>query len=243
MRSIIALVIVFVAQSDPWTTVTRSIEQATLTEDVSQMKNLRAQILQLQVAAPAGNRKSLMQYAVAYVDWRMAFNPAIAEREQTDFLDEAEAQLNLALKTSANLAEARALLCAVYGGKIAHDPMSGMILGPRAENAIEAALRLEPDNPRILLTKAVGKFNTPAEFGGDVKEAEALLRQSLERFEKEPVDKPWPNWGRFDAHAWLGQALAKRGDKIGARAEYQKALTIAPKSGWVRFVLIPALDK
>ena len=43
-------------------------------------------------------------------------------------------------------------------------------------------------------------------------------------------DTPWPNWGRFDAHVWLGQALGKRGDKSGALAEYNKALALAPGS-------------
>ena len=62
-------------------------------------------------------------------------------------------------------------------------------------------------------------------------------------FDKEPVEKAWPNWGRFDVHAWLGQTLVKKGDFNGARAEYQKALEIAPKSGWITYVLMPELEK
>ena len=60
---------------------------------------------------------------------------------------------------------------------------------------------------------------------------------------REPAGRPWPNWGRFDAHAWLGQALGARGDKAAARAEYDAALAIWPGSHWVKNVLIPALDK
>ena len=80
-------------------------------------------------------------------------------------------------------------------------------------------------------------------FGGSEKDAEDLLRKAIARFGTEPENKPFPNWGRFDAHAWLGQVLAKRGDKQGARAEYARALEIAPQSGWVKYVLLPALDK
>jgi cytochrome c-type biogenesis protein CcmH/NrfG len=42
---------------------------------------------------------------------------------------------------------------------------------------------------------------------------------------------------------WLGQALAQRGDVEGARKEYDRALQIAPDSGWVKYVLLPALTK
>jgi predicted negative regulator of RcsB-dependent stress response len=41
---------------------------------------------------------------------------------------------------------------------------------------------------------------------------------------------------------WLGQALLQKGDRTGARAEYDKARGLAPNSGWLRYVLLPALD-
>jgi Flp pilus assembly protein TadD len=41
----------------------------------------------------------------------------------------------------------------------------------------------------------------------------------------------------------LGQVLARYGDRSGARAEYDKALALAPNSGWIRQVLLPALDR
>jgi hypothetical protein len=79
-------------------------------------------------------------------------------------------------------------------------------------------------------------------FGGGTDKAQQFLGRSLDRFAMEPADKPWPNWGRFDAHVWLGQALLKKGDRSGARAEYDKARSLAPNSGWLRYVLMPALD-
>ena len=231
------------ADADRWPALTRQLDQAVLDENVTGLKAVRVQLLQLQLASTTGDRRALVQYAVAYADWRMAFNPAASDREQSDYLDEAETQLQASMKSRPRFAEALGLLGSVYGGKIARSPMSGMVFGPRASEAIEDALAIEPDNPRLLLSKGVSKFNTPSAFGGDMKEAEALLRRALDRFAGESADKPWPTWGRFDAHAWLGQTIAKRGDKTGARAEYQRALEIAPRSGWITHVLIPALDK
>jgi Flp pilus assembly protein TadD len=118
-----------------------------------------------------------------------------------------------------------------------------MLLGPMASRSLDRAAKAEPANPRVLLLQGVSAYNTPAMFGGDLGDAERLLRRSLEVLSREPADKPWPNWGRFDAHVWLGQTLLKKGDKAGARAEYDKALAIAPDSGWLRYALIPALDR
>jgi tetratricopeptide (TPR) repeat protein len=101
------------------------------------------------------------------------------------------------------------------------------------------ALGIEPNNPRLLVFRGQSLLNTPPEYGGSIKDAEAALRRALEAFDAEAAAKPWPNWGRFDAHAWLGQALAARHDNAGARAEYAKALTIAPDSAWVKYSLLP----
>ena len=118
-----------------------------------------------------------------------------------------------------------------------------MELGPAAQEAVAAALRLQPDNPRVLLQAGSNTFHTPAEYGGGLDQAEALLRRWVSAFDREPADRPWPNWGRFDAHVWLGQVLAAKGDKAGARREYQAALAIQPQSGWVKYRLLPMLDK
>jgi tetratricopeptide (TPR) repeat protein len=225
-----------------WNAMTKTLERAVLEDDADGIARLRADFLRL-AANESGPERALAQYTVAYADWRLSFNPSIAGKAQTGYLDEAETQLKAALKLTPNSAETLALLSSVYGAKIAHSPISGILLGPRSSDAIDGALKIAPDNARLLLTKGVGKFNTPSTFGGSVKEAESYLRRALDAFTIEPPDKAWPNWGRFDAHAWLGQVLAKTKNRAGARAEYDEALKIAPKSGWVRYVLVPALDK
>src|SRR5262249_45896739 len=117
----------------------------------------------------------------------------------------------------------------------------------------EQAMRLEPNNPRVVLQSAMSLYFTPAEYGGGADKAEAGLRQALALFDREPAGRPGPNGGGFDAHAWLaparagrgrtGETRAGRGDKAGARAEYEQALAIWPNSPWVKYVLIPALAK
>jgi tetratricopeptide (TPR) repeat protein len=226
-----------------WSQTTATLERAVLNDDVATMKAVRASCLQAVAAGLPADRAPLTRYAVAYADWRMSTNPFVSSREQSDMLEEADLQLQEALKAQETFAEGYGLRAGVLGLKIAKSPMKGMVLGPRASALIDRALALEPDNPRLVLQQGVSKFNTPAMFGGSTKEAETLLRRSLALFERERADRPWPNWGRFDAHAWLGQALVKRGDLVGARAQYDRAAAIAPQSGWLRFVLVPQLEK
>jgi tetratricopeptide (TPR) repeat protein len=226
-----------------WTQTTILLERAVLADDAQTVKAVRAACLQAIASGTPAERLPLTRYAIAYADWRLSTNPFVAEREQNDLLDEAETQLQEALKLNDKFAEASGLMAGVLGMKIAKSPMKGMFLGGKSSHFLDQALALEPDNPRLLLQRGVSRYNTPAMFGGSLKEAETLLRKSLTLFEKEPADRAWPNWGRFDAHVWLGQALVKRGDRAGARAEYDRAAAIAPQSGWLRFVLVPQLEK
>jgi tetratricopeptide (TPR) repeat protein len=230
------------AQDDAWAKLTSRIDRAVLADDAATLKSCRAESLRLQTA-PGGDTRALVAYAIAYIDWRLSFSPAIPQAEQDGLLDEAETQLKTAIKIDAKLAEAHALLSSVYGAKIAKSSIRGIVLGPRSSSAIGQAVQLEPNNPRVLLSQGIGKFNTPAMFGGSETEAEALIRRALAAFQQEPAGKPWPTWGRFEAHAWLGQILAKRGDKAAARSAYEQALAIAPDSGWIRYVLLPSVAK
>jgi len=231
------------APAADWRAVVEGIERGTLADDGDAIRQGRTELLRLLAAGGAPADAAMIRYGIAYAGWRLSTNPMIPRAEQDGLLHDAEAHLTAALKADATFAEAHVLLSNVYGMMIAHSPMKGMFLGARASGAVDKALALEPGNPRALVCKGVSKFNTPAMFGGSDKEAERLLRQAVERLAAEPADKPFPNWGRFDVHAWLGQVLARRGDKAGAMAEYTAALAVAPKSGWVKYVLIPALDR
>ena len=121
--------------------------------------------------------------------------------------------------------------------------MRAIVLGPRSLGALERAVEVESANPRVLLLRGITALQTPSAFGGSRDTAEHLLRRSLDEFSHEPRTKAWPNWGRFDAHVWLGKMLGRKGDLDGARTEYQKALAIAPDSRRLRTILLPALER
>lgn len=215
------------------------LETAVLAEDATGVKAARIGLLRQLPTASDPARVALLRYTAAYAGWRLAFASALPAGEKQDLLDDAETQLKETIKLAPGFAEAPALLSAVYGAKIAQAPDLGMTLGMQASAMLAKAVALGPDNPRVLVLKALSLFHTPPEYGGSVRDAEAVFRQALTRFDQEGARTRWPTWGRFDAHVWLGQALAARGDKAGARSEYEKALAIAPGSNWVKLSLLP----
>jgi tetratricopeptide (TPR) repeat protein len=224
-----------------WSQLTARLEKAALDGAANDLKAIRLDLAQ-RIAAPGADEAAL-RYADAYAAYRLVNLPGVTDREKASLLDDAVAQLQAALKRNPKDAEAHALLGSVYGLQIAAAPLvRGMTLGPRANAALDRASEIDATNARVLLVQGVSAFNTPAMFGGGTDKAEQFLRRSLDRFAGEPASKPWPNWGRFDAHVWLGQVLLYKGNRSGARAEYDQARALAPNSGWLRYVLLPELD-
>ena len=226
-----------------WPELTERLERAALAGSGRELRAVRIDLLRQLVRpgeqAPA---QSLLEYAVAYVGYRLANLRDVPEQEQADLVDDAVERLEALVNDDPEYIEAHALLGSLYGLQIGRDASRGVVLGVRATRALDRAEAAAPDNPRVALLQGISAFHKPARFGGGLARAERLLRRSLDLFSREPLDKPWPNWGRFDAHVWLGQTLARRDDRAGARAEYDAALSLAPDSGWVRFVLLPALN-
>ena len=242
MLILLAALVLAQAPSVDWTALTAKVREAAEAGDSTQIKAARAAALKTVVSPAPGVPPALAHYTLAYTDYRLATDQRLGNAECREFADEAEQHLRTAIRLNDKFADAHALLASVIGLKIAWSATvaAKMTLGPDSGAEMDRAKALEPDNPRVWILDGIGFLHRPAEYGGDPKEAERLFRRAAEKLDAARND-PWPNWGRFDAHAWLGQALAARGDVGGARAEYDKALQIAPESGWVKYILIPAL--
>ena len=142
------------------------------------------------------------------------------------------------------LAETYALHASVLGMLIATgNPMSAMVLGPRAGAAMARAERLGPRNPRVALLRGVSAFNTPSMWGGGMDKARTYLERAVALSSEDRAAAPLPTWGAAEAHVWLGRVRQRGGDTAGARAAYTQALTLQPDNVWVSRVLLPSLDR
>jgi hypothetical protein len=87
------------------------------------------------------------------------------------------------------------------------DPMSRyMTYGPKAQEALETARKLNPENPRIYLLQGEDKFFTPEQYGGSKTEAKKLFEEALKKYDSfKPASDLDPNWGRTTVQYFLGQ--------------------------------------
>src|SRR5690606_26994121 len=82
-----------------------------------------------------------------------------------------------------------------------------MQYGPLAQQALDKARQLNPDNPRIYLLEGQDKFYTPEQFGGSKVEAKKLFETALQKFETYKLENPLdPNWGRGMTQYFLAEA-------------------------------------
>lgn len=163
------------------------------------------------------------------------------KKEKKRLLKQAEKELNLVLETQPDDAEAYALRGTVIGDRIG-GAFSGMFLGPKASKSLEKAFELAPENPRVALQRGVGFYFTPKTFGGGIDKAQRELERAQELYVEEPVEQPWPNWGRVDVFAWLGLVFAESGMKEKAKAMYEEGLRLEPDHAWIRLELLPGLS-
>ena len=183
-------------------------------------------------------------YYIALADYRIAGLLEGESKDPSEHLNAAVEHLKKATEIDPQAAEAYSLLSSVYGWQIGLSPMKSMLLGPRVGKAAQKAKQLAPDNPRVVLSAAISDFNTPEMFGGNKEKGLQGFQRAAELFaQEEPTDPIQPVWGHREAYAWLGIAYQNQGELESARAAFGKALEIDPDFGWVKYWLLPELEK
>jgi tetratricopeptide (TPR) repeat protein len=228
---------------DRWADTARvTIEAAQSRGDIERLRGARA-LVERALTAFAGD--PLLQHYYAYALYREAtllMGKRHDDQEYRPLLEQADSLLEQSA-SKLQLPETYALRSSVLGQLIGSNPLRGMTLGPRSSSAMDRAIELGPRNPRVWMLRGVGAMFTPAMFGGGVEKAEEYLRKAIAFFADDRPAVPLPAWGHAEAYAWLGQALHKQKRIDDARAAYAKALELQPDNGWVRNVLLPALDR
>lgn len=141
--------------------------------------------------------------------------------------------------------EGKTLLASILMMKITYNWAEAMTLSPRIYALLSEALVIDTNNPRANLVYGIMKLNTPAAFGGSVKEALEKFTKTISNFEKEEEESMslTINWGYLDALAWTGIANEKLEMSDAAIFVYKKALSIEPEFSWIKYVLLPKLEK
>jgi hypothetical protein len=122
--------------------------------------------------------------------------------------DKAEQLINKAEALTKENSEIFIVKKMIATARLMADPMSRyMQYGPVAQQALETARKLNPENPRVYLLEGQDKFYTPEQFGGSKSEAKKLFEQALKKFETfKPASDIDPNWGKSTAQYFLNEA-------------------------------------
>jgi len=122
--------------------------------------------------------------------------------------DKAEALLNQAEALKKENSELYVVKKMINSLRMIVDPQNRfMQYGPLAQQALDKAKQLNPDNPRIYILEGQDKFFTPAEYGGSKTEAKKLFETALQKFEIYKLENPLePNWGRGMTQYFLAEA-------------------------------------
>lgn len=217
----------------------RAVTEAALRGETGRLRELVAVAEEARAVHPDDPR---LRHCLGYALYRLG----TAEMERGP--EAADATLTRAqrvLEASAredSVPESFALAALTAGMRIAAEPRRrARTLGPKIGRHFRAAEAAGPDNPRVWLLRGVNAFHSQAEHGGGAQRARRFLRKALSLFGRDGGDPETPGWGRAEAHAWLGQIHARAGDDRAARAEFRKALEIAPGYAWVEEELLPAV--
>jgi tetratricopeptide (TPR) repeat protein len=222
----------------------RAIERAGHCSDAPA---LAAAIKSLDDAIAATPDQPALLYTRGYASYvnsgmhRGAEGHAVAEkslREAVGFLER--------VKGAPWEAEADALRGASLGALISLQKdlaEAGATLGQESSQLMAEAASAAPSSPRVLMFRGQALLFTPPEYGGDPVEGAALIQQAVDHFAAPDANPPGPAWGHADALAWLGYAKQQAGDLAAARTAWERALAVEPNYAWVKYALLPSLDR
>lgn len=186
--------------------------------------------------ALAGSEVPLELYHYAHAQFRVL--QLGARREDKPARKAAEAageacvkSLNRAIDRDERFAEALALQSECYGYLASLGPIDAVTAAPRIGGKAEAAAKLNPRNPRVLLAQAFALYYRPLALGGAKKqEAAPLFRRAAEAFDAIVAARPGePTWGAAEAWLYVGRTHEEAGDLLAARNAYERALLVAPE--------------
>ncbi|WGD35012.1 hypothetical protein [Olleya sp. YS] len=127
---------------------------------------------------------------------------AFSKLKDKDVLDaqlkKAQTFVDEAINRSEDNAEIMVLQAMLYTAYVASDGATyGMTLSGKINSLYTTALELEPDNPRVVLSKAEWDMGSARYFGQDTKPFCEQIEQSVKLFDTfKPESAFHPNWGK-----------------------------------------------
>lgn len=196
-----SMILTVFAQSDKYAAVMqKNIASLDAAKTVSDLQDVAAAF---QRVGDAEKTQWLPYYYAAlaqtWIGWRPDVKDKDANAEKIKaFLAKAEAiEKNAELYAVENMAATQQMLV---------DPQSRwQTNGMEASAALQAGMKLDPNNPRLVYLQGESLFGTPAEFGGGKDKAKPVFEKSIALFKAAQPKPLYPTWGQKQAEDKLAQ--------------------------------------
>jgi tetratricopeptide (TPR) repeat protein len=77
--------------------------------------------------------------------------------------------------------------------------------GQAAGQALEKALKLDPNNPRLYYLRGMSLFGTPTQFGGGKDKAKPVFEKAVELYKQQKPKDLYPRWGQKQSEDMIVQ--------------------------------------
>lgn len=133
--------------------------------------------------------------------------------EELDALtDQAQKYIDAATAIEKENSEIHLLQKMIYSLKMMVNPQERyMTFGMKAQEELNKAEKLNPENPRVLLIKAEDTYFTPEQYGGSKVKGMEKFKKALEKFNTfKPKTALDPDWGKSEAEYFTGSESSSK---------------------------------
>lgn len=126
--------------------------------------------------------------------------------------DQAQKYIDAATGIEKENSEIHLLQKMVYSLKMMVNPQERyMTFGMKAQEELNKAEKLNPENPRVLLIKAEDTYFTPEQYGGSKVKGMEQFKKALEKFNTfKPKTALDPDWGKSEAEYFIGSESSSK---------------------------------
>ena len=198
------------------------LERARNRQDLAAIEKL---IPSLATAAQRESNSAAAQYRLALAKLYLA-EVALELRDKNTAAAAAESGI-AAARRAAQLDPGRAeyhrVLGALCGQIIPANVLAGIRYGKCALESVNKAIELDPKSAEAWMSRGVGNYYLPPQFGGGLEKAIQDLQRAIQL-----------NPRLAEAHLWMGIVLRKANRHGEARAALSRALELNPERVWAR---------
>ena len=156
--------------------------------------------------ARAEPKEWLAQYYTAYTTMLIAVLGKQTGDQKDAIYDKAHNCAEVADKLKPENSEVAVVMGYIIFMKMAVDPPSrSMTMITQANQYLDKAATLNPQNPRAYFVKGQDTFYTPEAFGGGPGAAKSLLQLAKQNYDKENMNGIEPGWGKSRCEMLLAQ--------------------------------------